>query len=538
MIGKDQQGNEIYHGISEAHRHVYCSPAYEPWRRYLIEQMREAVEVGVDLIYIDESMSPCGKFIVDGVTGIEGMMLLQKEIMETFPDIALETEQFNLMTNRHAAFALSQMGCGHPISGYIFHRFVKVVPEGILYEPTTEKQLDSFQSWGFMLPGASRRNAGDQPGEKSWLQIAKAFQTYDLVPDSRLPHKVFRNYEPDGQYGVMPVWDTPLPQQGCKLFGYRGLNGVTAYFEKYPDKRGLVVYESGKKPRWFGTRHNGIQTWSGPGALEDWMIYKGDTLLGLDPKKTYMFDETITLPQDSFHVTKIPEDFAEYQRKDGRIIPQDIGNNGSYYKLTFTGNGKLEMYVPDDVLVFLDGQKVPVVNETNKASVTVSAALDQPSILLAFKRSDVMLEGKWANLPWQEPPRQRSWYVGQHTFYDYSAEGPVRKKKEVNHFFNHVAGLGMIIGKFPQTGKIHIQGAYKMREQAIAYGDGVIRINGKEILRIKVPPPSEQPYKLHAFDVDISQFTGTYAFIEFLSDGLVYGPGAADWLSPQIIVER
>ena len=80
--------------------------------------------------------------------------------MEAYPNVAIETEQFNPMSNRHAAFVLSQMHLGHPLGGYIFHRFVKIVPEGIMYRPTDEVFMDAFQSWGFLTPGISIEQTG------------------------------------------------------------------------------------------------------------------------------------------------------------------------------------------------------------------------------------------------------------------------------------------------------------------------------------------------------------------------------------------
>ena len=75
----------------------------------------------------------------------------------------------------------------------------------------------------------------------------------------------------------------------------------------------------------MGTRRVGITEWSGPGALEDWLLYDGATLLGLSPTNTYVFDESVDLLQDRFHVTGIPEDYAGYYHHEKRILPQETG---------------------------------------------------------------------------------------------------------------------------------------------------------------------------------------------------------------------
>ena len=538
VIGTDAQGNKQYYEIDGAGRHRYCSTALKDWRDYLIAQMREAVEVGVDLIYIDESMAATGAFIVDGMTAIEGLMTLEKEILEAYPQVAVETEQFNPMANRHAAFTLSQMPLGHPLSGYIFHRFVKILPEGLMSSPTGGEMLDAFQSWGFLVPGGGL--------EESWLQIRRAFQDHDLVPDVRLPRRPFRRFAKHPSHGVAPVPDgKPTPAGGVKLFGYRGKGGTTAFYEKHPNRRGLVVYEPGKEPQWVGARITGVTTWTSPGVvyevspgvdrIADWMVYDGDTILGLDPKKTYGLDEHKTLDQDRFHLTAIPGDFALQDHDALRIVPVHQGVDGSFYKLTFTGNGEISMVVPDDMLVFLNGEQVPVDRASRSARASIAATTDDYGVLIAFRKSDVELSGPWADLPWQTSRLQRSFYCGQHQILDYSTEGPVRKLRDINAFYTHVTGTGVMIGKLPATGNIRLQGAYGMREESIITdGDGVVRINGKDVMRI---PAGPRPYKVHAFDVDITPYAGQHVMLEFVADGRVHGPTAADWYNPWIAVD-
>ena len=72
VTGKDANGNDTYQSIYNG-RLIRCSPAYKPWRDYLIAQMKDAVDAGVDVIYLDESMTAVGKFLVDGVNGLEGI---------------------------------------------------------------------------------------------------------------------------------------------------------------------------------------------------------------------------------------------------------------------------------------------------------------------------------------------------------------------------------------------------------------------------------------------------------------------------------
>ena len=540
VIGTDEKGNKRYYEVEGKERHRYCSTALKDWRQYFITQMKDAVDAGVDLIYIDESMAPMGDFVVDGMTAIEGVMTLEKEIMEAYPHVAVETEQFNTMAARHAAFALSQMPLGHPLSGYIFSRFIHILPEGYMCAPTEEAMMNAFTSWGFVIPSGGL--------EKSWMRINEAFQKYDLVPDSRLPRRVFRHFEKHSSLGLMPIYDSPVSPEGDKLFGYRGKDGVIAYFEKYSDKRGLVIYEPGKEPKWVGKRIMGVSVYPGPGVVRkitrgadeyaDWMVYDGNKLMGLDPEETYFIDETSTLRQDRFHLTSIPNDFAfvDDSVEAFRIVPVDQARDGSFYKLSFTGNGQISMYVPDDMLIFLNGNEIEIDRTAKTAQATIAATADELGVLLAFRKTDVKLAGKWTDLPWQTSYLQRSFYVGQHRVLDYSTEGPVRKMRDINAFYTHVTGTGVVIGKLPDAASIRLQGAYGMREESIITdGEGVVRINGKEVMRI---PPGDRPYRVQSFDVDITEYSGRHIMMEFVADGRVHGPTAADWYNPWIVVKH
>lgn len=538
VTGTDEDGNPTYYELADPGRHRYCSTALKDWREYLIEQMREAVEVGVDLIYIDESMAGTGAFYLDGMTAIEGVMTLEREIMEAYPGVAVETEQFNPMASRHAAFALSQMPLGHPLSGYIFHRFIKILPEGYTSMPTDVDMLDAVQSYGFMVPGGGMT--------ESWIEISHAFQEYELKPDSRMPRTSFKTFETHPSHGIAPVDDLPMPPEGIRLFGYRGKDGVTAYYEKHPTRRGLVIYEPGKKPKWVGTRITGVTTWPGspvvqevtPGvseAVADWMMYDGKNVLGLNSATTYRMDESKTMSADRFHLTRIPDDFQLHTDENLRIAPVHHSADRSFYMLTFTGNGVIDMRVPDDMLVFFNGESVPVDRATGTASTGIAASEESLGVLIAFKKLDREISGPWGDLPWQTSQLQRPFYLGRHQVLDYSTEGPVRKMREMNGFYTHVTGTGVLVGRLPEARSIRLQSGYGMRDESIITdGDAVIRINGKELLRV---PAGGRPYKVHSLDLDITAYAGQYVMLEFLSDGRVHGPTAADWYNPWIVVD-
>ena len=214
-------------------------------------------------------------------------------------------------------------------------------------------------------------------------------------------------------------------------------------------------------------------------------------------------------------MTSIPADFKLYVKENRRIYPQYVGSENSFFKITFTGNGPVEMFVPDDVLVYLDGKPVAVDREKRFARAEIAGSEEEPGVLLAFPKLDNELIGPWVSLPWQIAPQKRK-YI--------HAEG--------DGFSCHVAGTAQIVGRMPDAGSLRIQGRWSMSGRPKTVGDAVVRINGQEVVRM---PPGEIPYPLQSFDQDISEFAGRHAVLEFSVDAVVSGPSPSNWYAPTIV---
>jgi hypothetical protein len=546
VTGKDENGNDTYESIYEGkNKLIRVSAGLKAWREYLIDQIHYAVDAGVDVIYLDEAMSPNGKFIVDGVDGYQGLLMLMKEIQDRYPHVAVQTEQFNTLTAKYGKIALSQMPLGHPLSAYIFRKFVKVVPEGIMYSPTSTMLMDSFDVWGGMLLGAHPTR------EQSWAEVMRAIHKYKLVADPLMPRMQVTTFAPHPTGGTTAVIAPPKGDEVQKLLGLRGENGVTAYFEKHATKRGLVVYEPGKAGQWFGTRYFGIKTYDGPGLpayfgyrqeIKDWLIYDGDKLLGLDPDETYWFDTSLKPSPARFHLFKVPDDFVGVNDMETRTAPQEFTPGDDFFYLTFSGHGEIGAYVPADYDAYVSGEKIVVDPQTHRGIAKVSGEKvpasglgyhieltpdgspknpppKRPAELIAFKRSDQPLEGSWPKLRWHGSIDNAKYITGN----------------DRNGYRSGVGSIGRIIGKVPQAKSVRAKGAYQMIEGGTGFpGDGVIRINGKEIARF---PYGEKPYPITPFDIDLSPYMGQYIMLEFKVDGSVRGP-AADWIEPRFEVEK
>ena len=491
QVGTDGHGQPIWDGTGT---HVYVSAAHAPWRAFLIDAIADVVAAGADVIYLDQSTAPIGRYLVDGVNGIQGVVQLERELLEAYPHVVIQTEQFNPMASRHAGLALTTLSVGHPLSGYVFERFVKVVPEGIWYQPTDTALLDELADWGHFVPGAST-----EPG---WLEIAGAFQQYDLAPDSRLPRG---------------------PGQGS---GFSGPGGVTAFFERTATTRRFAVYEPGVPPAAYGERHTNIRRWSGPGAIADWLIHDGGTMYGLDPQRTYRFDTSVTLDPARFHLTAVPDDYLPHFDADRRIVAQETGFDDTNFRLFQTGSGQVTMHVPDAYDVYLDDVQVAVDRATDTAVVTLAAPAGRPAVIRAFARSAQPLDGRWSDHAWTRPQHKIAYVSQQDSLF------------QPDGFFNHIGGEGFIIGWLPEAERVHVLGGWQLRDTFVATGgDGVLRVNGTEVLRLD---PGDAPGPVDTgpmpFDVDLTAWSGRFVMFEFAVDGPVHGPEAADWIAPEFVV--
>lgn len=232
VVGTDEDGQPIYHGYAGTYtlnnaygkvQFAWCSPAYKPFRDFLVEQLRPMFEAGAEVVYLDECHSPLGVREIDGVTSVQGVRLLQQQILDTYPGVAIMVEQPSLVGGRLASFALTSHDLGHPLSGYIFGQFMKISPWWAWYQARSPERVERFMRMGWILPGAS-----DKP---DWLAIVRTMQRWKLDPAPGLAAE---------QPG----------EEGERLFGFRG-EGATAFYEKRGGTYGLAVYPAEGEATWL-----------------------------------------------------------------------------------------------------------------------------------------------------------------------------------------------------------------------------------------------------------------------------------------------
>jgi hypothetical protein len=167
----------------------------------------------------------------------------------------------------------------------------------------------------------------------------------------------------------------------------------------------------------IGTRHSGISSFPGPGAVADWLMYNGSTLLGLDPAATYYFDPAVTLDPAAFHISAIPGDYvASSQYSTG------------YFQVVGSGNGQLDFVTPAGYAVYVDAQLAGA-NHNIAGAATVRA----------FATGGGLLHGAWSGLS----------VIGD------------------------ASTTGALVGQFPASAGINLQGSVT--------GTATITINGTEV---------------------------------------------------------
>jgi len=98
---------EKYTAYGREFRFSQINPASSEWRRILIDKAVQTVEtLGVDAIHLDQDLI-CfndGRGLVDGMTSLQGNVLLHKELAEALPGIAFSGEGINEINARYSSW--------------------------------------------------------------------------------------------------------------------------------------------------------------------------------------------------------------------------------------------------------------------------------------------------------------------------------------------------------------------------------------------------------------------------------------------------
>ena len=279
-------------------RHAWINLANSKFRKLFVEQLKEIWEkYQVDAFHLDVSSVVVNDAngLIEGLTAAQGNVRMHLELAEAMPGVVFSGEGLHEVTFFRESFAQrwnllpwhgGPAAKSHPISAFLFSPYTR--PYGYLGLPNPDSSpqlyqeyLESYENWG-VLPTLKiwwRHELEPQNvGTRKLLSLAQAWQQFGLTPDFESDWEadtLFQYVSKDGEIATLKTTDGGtifhLPQKGA---GYERAFGVTQV----------------KTDR----------------SLPYWHAYNETTLLGLDPKKSYLLSDT---PRDfsQAHINSLPE---------------------------------------------------------------------------------------------------------------------------------------------------------------------------------------------------------------------------------------
>ena len=274
-------------------RHAFINLASSKFRKFLVQRLKEVwEEYRIDAFHLDIShiVVNDANDLIEGVNAGQGNVLMHQELAEAMPGVVFSGEHLHEVTFFRESFVqrwkLPSDANPHPISSFLFSVYTS--PYGYLGLPNADSDpslyqeyLDSYESWG-ILPtlrlGSPEELTLDHVETHKFLAIAKAWQQLGLKPD----------FEAD--------WDTDT------LFQYIGKNGEIVTYQTTEGGSTLVLPQEGVGYQ----RIFGVTQAKTDGSLPYWHAYDETMILGLDPKRSYLLNET---PRDfmQVHINSLPE---------------------------------------------------------------------------------------------------------------------------------------------------------------------------------------------------------------------------------------
>jgi hypothetical protein len=262
-----------------------CSSAY---RSMFIEALRPMIEsLKPDALHLDAGgvMLNDGNGPIEGMTSIEGMIQLHKDVSAAYPQLALSYESMTEVLAPLQDFAQrwSADYPAHPISTYLMG--------------------DRVKFYGFL-----NQSPPDEPGFIDYMKRYEAQGVMptivvnsvdDLSPDLPIASQVLNMMGTWQKHGFRPDWGGDW---NGLLFRYAGEDGsTTATVENSGDvirmkAAGQVLYERVQNT-------TSLQT---PSFIRNWAAYDDTTLYGLDPAMQYWLDRDAKRPANAPRLSGVP----------------------------------------------------------------------------------------------------------------------------------------------------------------------------------------------------------------------------------------
>ena len=302
-------------------RHAWINLADSKFRTLFVQQLKKIwVKYRVDAFHLDVSSVVVNDAngLIDGLNSAQGNVLMHLELAEAMPGVVFSGEGLHEVTFFRESFAQRwkispwhgrSSAKPHPISAFLFSRYT--LPYGYLGMPNPDQNplsyqeyLDSYESWG-ILPTLKiwwvAQLESEHAGTQKLLSIARTWQQLGLKPD----------FETD--------WSPET------LFQYMGKGGEVATL-KTTD--GGTIFDLPQKDTGY-ERVFGVTQVKTDRSLLYWHAYNETTLLGLNPRKSYLLSDT---PRDfsQARINALPEGVS--------VVESRVTENAALFRLERTDN--------------------------------------------------------------------------------------------------------------------------------------------------------------------------------------------------------
>ena len=280
------------------YRHAFINLANSTFRKILVQQLKSVWEkYKVDAFHLDVShwVTNDANGLIEELNPGRGNVLMHRELAEAMPGVVFSGEHLHEVTFFRESFAQrwklppdwdpTPRGTPHPISAFLFSPYT--LPYGYLGMPNPDRgpqlyqeYLEAYENWG-VLPTLRIWSVEDlepdQIGTQELLSIAQTWQQFGLKPDFKT------------DWGADTIFQ--YAGKGDEITTLKTTDGGSIF--DLPNDTG---YE-----RVFGVTQ--VKT---DRSLPHWHAYNETTLLGLDPKKSYLLHNA---PRDfsQVHINALPD---------------------------------------------------------------------------------------------------------------------------------------------------------------------------------------------------------------------------------------
>jgi hypothetical protein len=276
-------------GFPEGHplRIAYISPASSAYRRVFIDSVRPAIQdLHLDALHLDAggAIVNDGNGLIEGMTSIQGIMELHRDLIREFPDLVLGGESTNevIAPFNWVAQRWTSESPAHPISTFLAGDQVRFY--GFLDQPAADypgfvKYVNRYEGQGI-------------------LPTVQVTHMRDLGPDRLRTHDLLKQMKLWQEAGFDPDWQAPWED---RPFLFQGSNGRSAQFESGGESvrlrvDGEVLYE----------RSRNVTSIETDRFIANWPAYDDKNLYGLDANRQYWIERDPYRPQGLPHLRELP----------------------------------------------------------------------------------------------------------------------------------------------------------------------------------------------------------------------------------------